>query len=126
MAQAVGRNSQGGSAVAEYLPVIALLLILATGLLLAAYLIFARAFIGFQMEQGLYCLAEGRPATICRRLLRDRLTHSLPWGGLNELKLRGDERQWEMTIHWQLRSVDWRLRKVLDSRVFAKRKVLRW
>lgn len=109
----------------EMLPVMLLLLIFVMGLLVAAYLLFARAWIQYQTEQALYCLAEQRTPLNCKAQLQARLERFLPWGETwSQLQNSNDE--WSATVHWNYQNYSFHVAKKLNSRLILNPKVLRW
>jgi hypothetical protein len=84
--------------------------------LILAYSAFASAWIGYQLDQSLFCLAEGRPQRTCSDQLRTRLHRALPLGDVKDLKIEEMKTdQWRGLVEWE-----WMHRKI------SKKKVLRW
>ena len=91
-----------GSAVWEAIPISALLVVITAALLAAGYRFFARAYLIYQSEQTLYCLAEGKSSVLCRRQLQERINRFLPWGRLSILALRQSTDSTEIAGRWSL------------------------
>lgn len=110
----------------ESIPVILLLLAFVVGVLAAGYFIFARAWIHYQGERGLFCLAHARGASVCERELRSRVERVMPFGELERVRLNSGREQWTLEIVWKLNDQRLRLHKRLRVREVAANKVLRW
>lgn len=98
-------SKQNGSALWETLPVLALVIFLVSAFLLTSYLMFARAYILYQAEQALYCVAEQAAPGDCRAQLRARVTRTLPWGDLRIDTLEPLGHGAWMVAHWRLAPV---------------------
>ena len=122
---AVTANRQKGSALIELLPVSFLLLTFTVGLLLAAYVLFARAWIQYQGEQALYCAAEGQSPMQCRLSLDAQLRNFLPWG-LRRTYLAGADGAWKLEVDWSYRNCKFHMVKELGPRQILNAKALRW
>lgn len=112
----------------EGLGVMLVLITFAGGFLLVGYLIFARAWLQFQGEQALYCVATRHPAYVCERRLRARVDEALPWGRLTVAYVNADADNWRMEMEWLLPATNTRLhlRKLLRLKdLSAGRKDLR-
>ena len=80
-----------------------------------SYYAFASAWIGYQMDQSLFCLAEGRTEYQCTTLLRSRL-RILPFGQVVNLKIEEAKRDnWRGQVEFV-----WMKQKIL------RKKILRW
>ena len=119
-----------GSALVEALPAILVIVVFVGVLLMAAYLIFARAWMQYQAEQSLYCMAESRTEWTCRRELENRLKRALPWGSsrvvqLQTARVRRNE-IWKVEVRWKFGGFELSVRKHLDSKSLVHSKALRW
>ena len=115
-----------GSAAVESLPVASLLILFVTGILAAAYLIFARAWLQYQGEQALYCLSEARPAFTCRRQLEKKLSGALPFGKAGALDLSSRDDVWKVRAEWKIRGFRLQVRKELGTRRLLQSRALHW
>lgn len=126
----VAAANQRGSALLEAIPVIGVILVFVTGLLLAGYLIFARQWLQYQGEQGLYCLASLDSIFLCRKKVQAQLTRFLPWTEQCELRmqnsLRSGERQWRIDIQWKYAGVNLNSRKQMSVEQILRNKDLHW
>lgn len=102
------------------------LVIFVVGFLLGAYLMFARAWLQYQSEQALYCLAEGKPVAVCRRDLAMKVSAALPWGALESSRLVTSARGWEVEVRWRFQQFDFVITRQLDSRRILRNRGLRW
>jgi hypothetical protein len=119
------KNKMRGSALIESIPVMILLLIFCVGLLSVAYLLFARAWIGYQSEQALYCAAEMALTSSCQKDLQSRLQRFLPWGEVTT-QVESHSGQWLVEVQWQWRKYVFHLRKVLNAKLIVNAKDLHW
>jgi len=131
MALPVARSNQRGGALTEALPVVLVLAVFVSGLLLMVYLMFARAWIQYQSEQALYCLAEARPVSRCRKQLEQRLSRLLKWGHPGVLRLTTYDRGrgvdvWTVEAEWKIKAYNLRVKKQLDTRRLLQSRALRW
>ncbi len=107
-----------GSALWESLLILLVLMGLASGALITAYLAAGRSWIYFQSEQALYCLSEERPPAVCRERFTRQVKRFLPWGEMS-LRLEG-EGPFEVRVIWRLgRKFDFALHRRLDLRSSA-------
>ncbi len=111
-------------AVAEALPVFTTLLVFMFGILLGAYFIFARAWIQYQSEQALYCMAEGRLS--CRQQLRTKLKAALPFGEEQRIELSSQNDLWKTKVEWKIQGYKISVMKDLSARALIRSKALRW
>lgn len=107
-------NKQTGSALWESLPVMGLIIVFVSGALLAAYLLFARAWVLFHAEQALYCAAERKPAHHCRARLKDKVSSALPWGTLQISALAGEPAGARLHAQWTFKKFHVPIRRKLD------------
>jgi hypothetical protein len=114
-----------GSALLEAAPVMLVLMLFALGLLLAAYLFLARAWIQYQSEQALYCVAEGRASFQCKSKLEEKLKQFLPWGE-GSVQLHAFQDQWTVEVLWRNRDYRFRLYKELSPKAILAAKALQW
>ena len=75
--------------------------VLVSCLLIVSYLLFARAWIQYQSEQALYCLAENQPAYACRHQLEKALRRCLPYGELRDLTVFTTNARWNVNLQWR-------------------------
>ena len=119
-----------GSALTEALPATAALFAFIAGILLATYLIFARAWIQYQSEQALYCLSEAKPVLVCRRNLEKKISAALMWGRPGDLRLnsgtRGKNEIWSSEVQWRIGKYQLSVRKQLDTRRLLQSRALHW
>lgn len=108
----------------EALSVASLTLILVLGLLIASYLMFARAWVDYQGEQTLYCLAEAR--LHCQASLIANTSRFLPWGTLRLRRLARNQDQYSVEAVWHFHQVRWVMRKTLKIKDIVRNKDLRW
>jgi hypothetical protein len=125
MAHKIAVTSARGSAALEAVPVIAVLLVFVAGALLAAYLMFARAWIQYQGDQALYCMSESRPTVVCHKRLRAKLNQFLPWGqfGRIDLSFHGDKGK--LDIKWVIQGFTIHIAEQLSIRQIIRKKGLR-
>lgn len=90
------------------------------GVLLGAYLWFARAWIEYQSEQALYCVAEARPAPHCRRRLHERLNGFLPYRDSLQTTLQSGRENWKLRLEWKWNGYRIHLEKELSTRRMQK------
>jgi hypothetical protein len=107
-------NNQKGQALWELLSVFSVLAILVSGILLAAYLMFARAWLTYQSEQALYCVAEKQSPAHCRHGFQQRVTRFLPWGTLQIRSLAGTVSGAFINVRWQLNGFVVPIQRKLD------------
>lgn len=115
-------NSRG-SAMLEAVPVTLVLLAFVSGLLLAAYLLFARAWIQYQSEQALYCAAVESPG--CRRQLEDQVRRFIPWGNISS-DVHSSGTNWSAEVRWNYQDYSFRVAKDLTPRLILKNRALLW
>lgn len=108
----------------EAVPVFAVLLVFVAGLLLAAYLMFARAWIQYQGDQALYCISESRPASVCRKQLTTKLNQFLPWGKAGRIDLRFNNDKGKLDIKWNIQGFTIHIAKQLSVRQILRKKGL--
>jgi hypothetical protein len=90
-----------GSAVIEAAAVAGVLVVFTAGVLMTIYILFARAWLQYQSEQALYCLAERRGTAACRSLLSARARALLPYGNLTTMDLRAEHGRWIAEVRWE-------------------------
>ena len=110
----------------ESIPVILLLLAFVAGVLAAGYFIFARAWVHYQGERGLFCAAQARGSSVCARELRSRVERVMPFGELERVRFNSGREEWTLEIVWKFNEHRLRLHKRLRVRDVAANKVLRW
>jgi len=103
-----------GGALLEGVAATGVVFVFTSALLVATYLLFARAYLQYESEQALLCLAESRPAFICKRILLDRLAKRLPWGDVSRARLAGGEDAWRLEVEWAWQACRLRVRKDLS------------
>src|ERR1700733_4462938 len=69
------------------------------------YLAFARAWIGYQSDQGLFCLAEGASESSCTSEVDKAIRRFLPFGELRYLSFATQEKEWRGEFDWRLGEV---------------------
>jgi hypothetical protein len=116
--------SERGTAVVEATAVIPLLIVCTGGLILAAYLLFARNWIEYQVEQSLYCLAEHR--SLCRGRLETQVGHFLPGGTFQVRRLTGSVQDFQVEAIWRFQNIAFSFRKELSLKEAARKRDLRW
>ncbi|HMN68027.1 MAG TPA: hypothetical protein PKC28_05760 [Bdellovibrionales bacterium] len=126
MAPPIKKANERGGAFLESLLVTAFLLVLVTMLLVVFYALFARAWIGYQSEQALYCAAEGRPPPICKARWKSRLENFLPWGRVERLRLGKGRDKWNSEIVWTVERFRYRSARELGIRAIARNRGLSW
>lgn len=126
MAPQIPRINERGSLALESIPVTLLLLTFVAGLLFAGYFIFARAWIHYQGERGLFCAAHERGAEVCARELRSRITRVMPLGELESVRFRTGHEEWTLEIIWNINDRRLHLQKRLRVREAATNRALRW
>src|SRR4051812_39086698 len=108
--------NQRGQALIEALIVTPLLVSGLVLMLSLSYFGFASAWIGYQMDQSLFCLAEGRSENVCTARFRSFIHLGLPSGQVTNLKVEEiKEDFWKMNVEWV-----W-----MNQRV-SKKKILKW
>jgi hypothetical protein len=117
MARRLGNN---GSAMIEAAGVIAVFAVLVCGVLLAAFLFVARAWIQSQSEQALYCLATTSRPSNCQRNFKTRIEGFLPWGGVTHSALWNQADNWSLNVTWRWKGFKWTLNKGLSIRAIQK------
>lgn len=125
MAPAITVSNQRGSALIESLPVFLVLVTLVSGVLLATYLLFARAWIQWRSEQALYCMAVEQHDGLCRRQLNETVAEFLPWGDAR-FSLSGANGKWLVEGHWQWGGYYFQTLKTFDTHSAAANRDLRW
>jgi len=118
-------SDRAGSALFEALPVSILLVVFVSGLLLAAYLLFARSWIQYHSEQALYCVSEGHSSAQCKFQLKEKLERFLPWGDTS-VYLNGGDDHWHVEVTWKYRGYAFHLRKELNPKQILNAKALPW
>lgn len=91
------KTTNSGSAAVENAAVLALLVLLITGLFLVLYLSFARVWVKSALYDGLICVEEGERPAVCQREVRKRLSY-LPWSRVQGLELKSGQPA-EVTLH---------------------------
>lgn len=125
MAQVNAKKTERGTALVEGLPALLCLMIFVSGLLLSAYLIFARSWIQYQSEQALYCLAESRSYEMCRRKMEQKLDRALPFGQTHFVRLSGGGDLWKVDVRWKIHDFEIKIRKQLSVRQILRSRALR-
>ena len=118
-------NNQRGTAALEAIPVSILLFVLIAGILLAAYLMFARGWIQYQSEQALLCAAETRTGFLCKSRLDKKLNDFLPWGK-STAQIQAAQDRWSVEVTWKFQNFSFRIVKELTPKQILARKVLQW
>lgn len=78
---AINRASQRGQAIIELSLSMALAVLLFSGLLIVAYLSFAKLWTSYQIEQAMLCsMSLEKSQSICVRQLNNKVQQTLPWG----------------------------------------------
>jgi hypothetical protein len=98
----VTRRAARGSAVLEFTVVAPALLAIVTLTLVAGYLVLARAWLEYQSEQALYCLATGRARKICGRDFTRRIHETLGFGRVVAFTATRRPQSWSVRVEWQL------------------------
>jgi hypothetical protein len=109
----------------EMVPATLLLLAFISGVLLAGYLLFARAWIQYQSEQAVLCAAERRIAFPCGLELKRRLERFLPWGRV-DAKVTVLPEKWAVAVAWHLGNFRLQTKRELTPRRLADRRSLKW
>jgi len=118
-------NNSRGSAMLEAVPVALLLMLFIAGILLAAYLFFARAWIQYQSEQALYCAAQSRISVPCKHQLEEKLKQLLPWGD-SSVTIQASSDKWIVEVLWKNRGYSFHLLKELTPKQILDPKALQW
>jgi hypothetical protein len=113
-----------GSAAIEAAAVAGVLAVFAAGVLMTVYLLFARAWLQYQTEQALYCLAERRGTAVCRSRLSDRARAFLPYGNFRTMDLRAERGRWIAEVGWEWQGYTLHLSKRLTPGLILKNRVL--
>jgi hypothetical protein len=103
----------------------AVLTVLVSGILLATYLLFARAWMQWQSEEALYCAAVGQGASVCQRTLEDRVREFLPWGTV-QARVWTAESGWYAEVRWKYSQFAFHERKALTPKMIVGNRDLRW
>src|SRR5690242_14548712 len=122
MARKIVLSDSRGSAVLEAVPVAMVIFVFVSGILLAAYLMFARGWIQYQGEQALYCVNESRPVSVCRRELAGSINQFLPWGKLGNIDLRFQGDKGKLDIKWVIEGFTIRISKQMSMRQIIRKK----
>ena len=125
MAPQIALNNTRGTALVESLPVLIVFAVLVSGLLLATYLLFARAWIQWCAEQALYCTAVDPSAGRCRQQLESSLREFLPWGEVHAFVSQGRQ-PWTVEVRWRYGDFGFQTRRMLNSQSLTAKKGLRW
>jgi hypothetical protein len=75
---------------------------------------FARAWLLYQSEQALYCVAEKRPSHVCRINLSNSIIRFLPWGSLSVQQLAESPNGGTLQISWGIKNYVIPIRRSLD------------
>ena len=118
-------NNRGIAAV-EAVPTVGILVTFVAALLLGTNLIFSRAWLQYQGEQTLFCLAERHSNFECRTRLKKKLVDALPFGHLGEIRMVDQGDKWKIFLDWKLKNWNVRISKELSSRQILHSKALRW
>ena len=119
------KTNSRGSSVLEALPVVLLLAAFVAGLFLAAYLLFARAWIQYQAEQALYCVVEERGSIHCHAQLQSQLEKFLAWGQSHS-RVSGRGANAEVEIEWKYQNYAVKVHRELNPKLILSQKALRW
>ena len=120
----MGTNERG-SALLEALPTSLVLFAFVSGLMLSAYILFARTWIQFQSEQALYCAAQTDSTSTCRYQLQEKLAQFLPWGNVN-VQIQGSDQKWIVDVVWTFQDFAFRMHKELSPNGLLNAKALPW
>lgn len=66
-----------------------------------SYAGFARAWIGFQMDKALFCLAEGTQQWECEKSAKQAMNQFLPFGQIRLLNLQTQPDRWQAKVAWE-------------------------
>jgi len=122
--QTVRPNS--GQALTEALPVTLLLGLFISGLLLVAYLLFARSTIQYQSEQALYCAAQKHKSkSDCAMELKQAIEQALPWGDL-AVDVEKQANKWTTEVQWTYQGYSFNMYKELTPKQMLNAKALPW
>lgn len=89
------------------------------------YLISARAWLQYQSEQALYCLASENPGWNCQTRLNAQLKRYLPWGHWRT-RATSTGNQWSVDVQWNYKNYQVHLLKELNPKLLVRKKDLRW
>lgn len=120
------RADQRGGALWEAIPVFGIVSGLVLAVLLAAYLLFARAHVIYQGEQALYCVAERQPPGRCRERFARRVKSFLPWGELRVRSLESSGSGASMRGDWRWMGFRVALDRRLDLPSSKASRSFRW
>lgn len=109
----MGINKCRGQALLEAVLALPCTLLIFFVLIAIVYLGFARAWIGYQSDQALFCLAEGESQFHCRRMIEKSVQRFLPFGELRRVQLDSFNDQWRATIDWQWTQFHIKRQKIL-------------
>ena len=108
-------KSSSGQALLETVLLLPCAMLLFVCFLSLAYAAFARAWIGYQTDRALFCLAEGESEFQCKKNIESSVNEFLPFGRFHHLQLSSNGDQW-------LAEVDWRWNQIR----LQKQKTLKW
>ena len=119
----MARNNRGFAVLESVFAGVVFFTFVAT-LLVAAYFQFGRAWVQYRTEQALYCLAEGRPQSRCRRELKTKIERFLPWGDW-KIRLVRDRGKWLVDIEWKYQKYSLHFKKELSEELITAREASR-
>lgn len=125
MAPQIALSNARGTTLVETLPVLIVFAVLVGGLLLATYLLFARAWIQWCAEQALYCTAVEQMSGPCRRQLESSVREFLPWGEVHSFVSQGRQ-PWTVEVKWRYGDFGFQTRRRLSSQSLTANGGLRW
>lgn len=121
----MNKTDEKGSALLEFLPASALLMVLVGVILGGAYLLFGRAWIQYHSEQALYCAAQSGSPFKCKTELENELSQFLPWGD-SLVRIHAEEQLWTVEVQWQYGLFSLHIEKELTPKQILQPKVLQW
>lgn len=98
-------NNNKGQALIESVLVLPGILLIFLLLLSLAYVGFARAWINFQIDRALFCLAEGESEFQCRQETTKIMQRYLPLGQLHTMTIISSRDQWRAQVRWDWNGV---------------------
>lgn len=119
-----------GQAVVEVVLASIGILLFATIILIAVYLLFVRAWIQYGSEQALYCLMQQQPAQACQAELESFLRSTLYWGHTKEVRMRmvqkGKLKEWKIHTHWNFVGLSLHVERQISARDLTHKRALHW
>jgi hypothetical protein len=110
----------------EALPVTLLLGLFISGLMLVAYLLFARSTIQYQSEQALYCAAQkSKRQSECSLELKQAIEQALPWGDIS-VDVEKQAQKWTAEVKWTYQGYSFNVYKELTPKQILNAKALPW